>query len=106
MIPLDAHMRLANPNTPQTDNQRLIRRSYNYDLGIDRDGNLQAGHIFIAYQQDVERQFATVQRRLIDEPLAQLRAAVRRRLLLHAARRPQRRRLVRQGHARRRRGQD
>ena len=71
VIPLNAHMRLANPNTPQTDNQRLIRRSYNYDLGIDRDGNMQAGHIFLAYQQDVERQFATVQRRLIGEPLAQ-----------------------------------
>ena len=71
IIPLDAHMRLANPNTPQTDNQRLIRRSYNYDLGIDADGNMQAGHIFIAYQQDVDRQFATVQNRLIDEPLAQ-----------------------------------
>jgi deferrochelatase/peroxidase EfeB len=70
-IPLDSHMRLANPDTRQTDNQRLIRRSYNYDLGIDRDGNMQAGHIFLAYQQDVERQFETVQRRLIGEPLAQ-----------------------------------
>ncbi len=70
VIPLDAHMRLANPNTPQTDNQRLIRRSYNYELGPDDNGSLQAGHIFIAYQQDVERQFATVQRRLIDEPLS------------------------------------
>jgi deferrochelatase/peroxidase EfeB len=70
VIPLDAHMRLANPNTPQTDNQRLIRRSYNFDLGTDENGNIKAGHIFIAYQQDVERQFATVQQRLIDEPLA------------------------------------
>jgi deferrochelatase/peroxidase EfeB len=69
VIPLDSHIRLANPRTSTTADQRLIRRSYNYDLGMDENGDIQAGHIFLAFNQDLERQFETVQKRLIGEPL-------------------------------------
>ncbi|WP_075181083.1 iron uptake transporter deferrochelatase/peroxidase subunit [Pantoea sp. 1.19] len=68
-IPLDAHIRLANPRTPETQSSLMLRRGYSYSAGITASGQLDMGLLFVCYQHDLEKGFLTVQERLNGEAL-------------------------------------
>jgi deferrochelatase/peroxidase EfeB len=68
-IKLTAHIRLANPRTPVTADQRILRRGFNFTRGFDEAGALDQGLIFVAFNQSPTRQFATIQKRLLVEPM-------------------------------------
>ncbi|GAA0922278.1 Dyp-type peroxidase [Nonomuraea longicatena] len=64
VTPLDSHARRANPREPGTEAPRMLRRGYTY-----RQSATDEGMLFIAFQADMERGFAGVQRRLAGQAL-------------------------------------
>lgn len=68
-IPLDAHIRLANPRTPETEKNLILRRGYSYSSGISGSGQLDMGLLFVCWQASLDNGFIAVQKKLDGEPL-------------------------------------
>jgi deferrochelatase/peroxidase EfeB len=62
-IPVDAHIRLANPQN--NAGQRILRRGYSYSEAVEPgSGEIDAGLFFICFQRNPELQFIPLQGRL------------------------------------------
>ena len=69
ITPLNCHIRLANPQTPQTaSTSTILRRSYEYQRSPDVGDHPDVGHAFCCFQRELNTYIA-MQTRLEDELL-------------------------------------
>ena len=68
LVPLTAHIRLANPRDQRTKDKVLVRRGMSYSRGVDSSGLLDQGLAFVSYQRRLSH-FLEAQERLKGEPL-------------------------------------
>ncbi|GAB76517.1 dye decolorizing peroxidase [Austwickia chelonae] len=57
---------------PRNEGERMMRRAYNYDVGLTPEGKPDVGLIFVCYQKDVTAAFVPVQQRLAESDLLNL----------------------------------
>jgi deferrochelatase/peroxidase EfeB len=76
IVPLDAHVRLANPHTPQTADNLILRRGFSYTRDSRRAGQVDQGLLFSSFQALLSKGFLAVQQRLDGEPLEAFTAVV------------------------------
>jgi len=60
-IPEFAHIRRA---APQESGERIFRRPFSYDNGMNERGSMDVGLLWTAYQRDISKQYLPIQRRL------------------------------------------
>ena len=68
-MPLDAHIRLANPRTPETAAKPHPAPALQFPERLTKAGQLDMGLLFVCFQADLAAGFLTVQDRLNGEPL-------------------------------------
>ncbi len=68
-IALVAHIRRANPRTPETADSLILRRGFSYARGFDGAGRLDQGLAFVSYQKSLRSGFLAVQERISGEGL-------------------------------------